>query len=164
MGSRLQRELKTSKPFASLEHEAFLNVLRTASALQEALHVLFKPYGISQAQYNVLRILRGAAPGGLPCKEIAERMVTRVPDVTRLLDRLEARNLVQRERDTVDRRVVLARVTQEGIKLIDLLDEPVRQIHFQQLSHLGPENLKQLIGLLEEVREAPEPSASSCPD
>ena len=168
MASRLQRELKTNKPFASLEHEAFLNVLRTASALQEALHVLFKPYGISQAQYNVLRILRGASPPGLPCKEIGERMVTRVPDVTRLLDRLEARKLVLRERDTNDRRVVLARITPEGRALIDELDGPIRQIHLRQLSHLGQDKLEQLIVLLEEARDTPannEPRQfPQCPD
>jgi DNA-binding MarR family transcriptional regulator len=112
--SRLQTEIQQTKPFESLEEEMFLNLQRTAEALMHGLEAGLKPAGLSPSQYNVLRILRGAGAEGLACGGIAERMVTRDPDMTRLLDRLEARGLVMRARDRADRRVITERITPEG--------------------------------------------------
>src|SRR5919108_1101542 len=106
MARRLRMEIHQTKPFASLEEEAFLNLQRTADALLHGLEAALKPAGLSPSQYNVLRILRGAEAEGLACREVGERMVTRDPDITRLLDRLEARGLVMRARDREDRRVI----------------------------------------------------------
>jgi DNA-binding MarR family transcriptional regulator len=112
--SRLQTEIQQTKPFESFEEETFLNLQRTAEALMHGLEAGLKPAGLSPNQYNVLRILRGAGAEGLACGGIAERMVTRDPDMTRLLDRLEARGLVMRARDRADRRVITVRITPEG--------------------------------------------------
>ncbi|HEY8670823.1 MAG TPA: MarR family transcriptional regulator, partial [Terriglobales bacterium] len=101
--------------------------------------------------YNVLRILRGE-PKGLPCGEIGCRMITRDPDITRLLDRLEKRGLISRIRDTEDRRVVLTRISSEGLKALSRLDVPVQDAHRKQLGHLGRERLRQLADLLEVAR------------
>ena len=111
---RLQTEIQQTKPFESFEEETFLNLQRTAEALMHGLEAGLKPAGLSPSQYNVLRILRGAGAEGLACGGIAERMVTRDPDMTRLLDRLEARGLVMRARDRADRRVITVRITPEG--------------------------------------------------
>src|ERR1035441_9130235 len=99
MAGRLQREIKQSKPFHNLQAEAYLNLLKTAEVLEQALNAGMKAYGISGTQYNVLRILRGAGPDGLACSEIGSRMITHDPDITRLLDRLETRALIVRQRD-----------------------------------------------------------------
>lgn len=153
MTGRLQREIQQRKPFPSLEEEAFLNLLRTANALSQGMATLLKPAELTPTQYNVLRILRGAGREGLPSGEVGERMVTRDPDVTRLLDRLEKRGLVKRWRDEADRRVVRAGITRAGLEVIAPLDEPVEQIHVRQLSHLGEERLRELVALLEAARE-----------
>jgi DNA-binding MarR family transcriptional regulator len=118
MARPLQEEIRQQKPFVSLEQEAVLNVLRTADVLQQRLAAALKPFKLSHSQYNVLRILRGAGPKGLACREISERMITRDPDITRLLDRLEARGLLTRTRAQKDRRVVTARITSEGQRLL----------------------------------------------
>lgn len=152
MTGRLRQEIRQGKPFASLEEEAFLNLLRTANVLSQGLAALLKPAELTPTQYNVLRILRGAGREGLPSGEVGERMVTRDPDVTRLLDRLEKRGLVKRWRDEADRRVVRARITRAGLEVIAPLDEPVAQIHVRQLGHLGAERLGELVELLEEAR------------
>ena len=115
------------------------------------VHVL-KAEDLSSTQYNVLRILRGA-PEGLPCGEIANRMITRDPDVTRLLDRLEKRGLISRNRETKDRRMVLTRITDEGLELLERMDSPVRQAHERQLGHLGHERLEMLTELLRVCRD-----------
>jgi DNA-binding MarR family transcriptional regulator len=153
MIARLQGEIKQQKPFESLEQEALLNVLRTADALMQRLSAVLKPFKLSHSQYNVLRILRGAGPDGLACREIAERMVTRDPDITRLLDRLETRGLVRRTRDEKDRRVIMARITPEGLRILAQLDEPIEDLDRRQLTHLGKQRLQMLIQLLELVRE-----------
>jgi DNA-binding MarR family transcriptional regulator len=111
-----------------------------------------RPTGLSPTQYNVLRILRGAEPDGLVCREIGERMITRDPDITRLLDRLEERGLVARSRGTEDRRVIVTRITREGLRILESLDEPIEALHLKQVGHLGPERLKGLIALLEAIR------------
>src|SRR5271168_4491527 len=129
-----------------LEEVAFLDLLRTCDLLSRGPALVLKGEDLSATQYNVLRILRGA-PDGLPCGEIASRMITRDPDVTRLLDRLEKRKMISRCRETKDRRTVLARITPDGLKLLARLDEPVQAVHRQQLGHLGRERLLALIAL-----------------
>lgn len=158
MAGKLQLELKKRDPFDCLEQEAGLNIIRTADHLGRCFHDLMKSSGLSESQYNVLRILRGVGPDGLPCSEIAERMISRDPDVTRLLDRLEKAGLIVRQRSTSDRRVVRSRITEAGLSLLKPLDDVVLDLHRRQLSHLGPEKLRQLIDLLELAREPPGPA------
>src|SRR3954466_4564355 len=151
MTGRLQRELKQTKPFASLEVEAFLNLVRTADQLARDLAALLKPSDLTSAQYTVLRILRGAGADGLPCGEIGARMVTYDPDITRLLDRLERRGLVMRARGHEDRRVVIVRITPAGTALLGKtdLDAKLLAAHRRQLGHLGQDELARLIDVLQ---------------
>jgi len=135
------------------EEEAFLDLLRTTDLLTRRLAPVLKADDLSANQYNVLRILRGS-PEGLPCGEIASRMITRDPDITRLLDRLEKRKLISRCRESKDRRMVMARITPDGLKLLGRLDEPVQEAHRQQLGHLGRERLRALTELLHAARSA----------
>ena len=128
-----------------------MELLRTTDQRSRRLVPLLKAEELSPTQYNVLRILRGALEG-LPCGEIGKRMITRDPDITRLLDRLEKRGLIVRWRDVKDRRMVLARITPEGLKMLDRLDEPIQQGHRKQLGHLGSERLKALCELLRAAR------------
>jgi DNA-binding MarR family transcriptional regulator len=134
-----------------LEEAVFLDLLQTTDILSRGLVRAFKAEGISPTQYNVLRILRGA-PEGLPCGEIASRMITRDPDITRLLDRLERRGLISRSREVRDRRTVVARITSNGLKLLARLDEPVQDVHRKQLGHLGRQRLRALTSLLQASR------------
>jgi DNA-binding MarR family transcriptional regulator len=136
---------------AHSEEAAFLDLLRTTDMLSRGLLKILKSENVSPTQYNVLRIL-GGAPEGLPCGEIAHRMITRDPDVTRLLDRLEKRALISRRREASDRRTVMTRVTPEGLKLLDRLHQPVQETHRRQLGHLGPRRLRLLAELLREAR------------
>lgn len=152
MTGKAGREITQRKPFRGLEDEAFVNIQRTADALMQGLAATLKPAGLSPTQYNVLRILRGAGPEGLACREIGERMITRDPDVTRLLDRLEERGLVARSRGAEDRRVIFTRITEVGLEILARLDAPIAALHARQLRHLGPERLRTLIGLLEAAR------------
>ena len=138
---------------AGSEQEAFLNILRSADLLSRGLEEFLKPSGLSPTQYNALRILRGAGEAGLSCGQIAERMLTRDPDVTRLLDRLAKRRLISRGRQADDRRVVRAFITAEGLDLLKGLDEPILALHVRQLGELGEKKLKTLARLLEEVVE-----------
>ena len=133
------------------EEDAFLDLLRTTDILARRLVRVLKPAGLSSAQYNVLRILRGS-PDGLPCGEIAGRMITRDPDITRLLDRLEKSGLISRCREAKDRRTVLTRIAPAGLKVLGELDEPVRQAHREQLGHLGRARLRKLAELLSAAR------------
>jgi DNA-binding MarR family transcriptional regulator len=142
---------KRRRRVGSPEETAFLDLLRTTDMLSRGLVRVLKSEDVSPTQYNVLRILRGA-PEGLPCGEIACRMITRDPDVTRLLDRLEKRELISRCRETGDRRTVVARITAEGLKLLGRLDDPVQAGHRRQLGHLGPERLQALTDLLQVAR------------
>lgn len=139
----------------SPEEAAFLDLLRTADVLTRGADWVLKAEHLSLTQYNVLRILRGAFEG-LPCGEIASRMITRDPDVTRLLDRMEKRGLISRARESRDRRLVLARITPEGIKLVNRLDEPVQKIHRKQLGHMGRDRLQALAELLAVARSGQE--------
>lgn len=152
MSRRLKAEIKQHKPFSSQEEEAFLNLLRTADALVRGLEVTLKQVGLSHTQYNILRILRGAAPEGLACRGIGERMLTRDPDMTRLLDRLEARGLVHRARQHKDRRIITTRITEKGMGVLKILDEPIARLHQEQLGHLGEKRLLALVKLLETSR------------
>jgi DNA-binding MarR family transcriptional regulator len=133
------------------EEDAFLELLRTTDGLSRKLAQILKAEELSSNQYNVLRILRGA-PEGLSCGEIGNRMITRDPDITRLLDRLEKRSLISRCRETKDRRMVMVRIAPEGLKLLAELDEPVRETHRSQLGHMGKESLRALTDLLQESR------------
>jgi len=135
------------------EEAVFLELLRTTDTLTRRLITVLKGDDLSSNQYNVLRILRGS-PAGLPCGEIASRMITRDPDITRLLDRLEKRNLISRCRETKDRRMVMARITPDGLKVLGRLDEPVEEAHRKQLGHLGRERLRALSELLLAARSA----------
>ena len=153
MVGRLQAEIKSKKEFESAEEEVYLNLQRTADALERGIVEVLKPANLSPTQYNVLRILRGAGPDGLACREIAERMVTRDPDITRLLDRLEARDLVTRMREQKDRRVITVRITREGLRILKELDREVVELHQRQLEHMGERRLRSLIDLLEMARE-----------
>ena len=130
---------------------AFLDLQRTCDLLTRGPAQILKNEDLSHTQYNVLRILRGS-PDGLPCGEIANRMITRDPDITRLLDRLEKRGLISRWRESKDRRVVLGRITPNGLKLLTRLDQPVEEAHRKQLGHLGKDRLRALAGLLAAAR------------
>jgi DNA-binding MarR family transcriptional regulator len=148
----LAREIKKAKPFDVPEQEAFLNLARTWDVLSGELAAsVFKPAGLTPAQYNVLRILRGAG-GALACGEIGARMIAREPDMTRLLDRLETRGLVARSREASDRRVVSVRITPAALKALEALDPQVLAAHRKQLGHMTKKELEQLIALLEKAR------------
>ena len=145
-----QPEKKAKRP-ALPEEIAFLELLRTTDQLTRNLVPILKAEDLSSTQYNVLRILRGS-PEGLPCGEIGSRMITRDPDITRLLDRMEKRGLISRCRETKDRRMVMTRITPEGLKVLARLDGPVEAGHRGQLGHLGRERLTALCELLREAR------------
>lgn len=148
MAADLRREIRQQKPFASLAQEAHLNIERTHAAIDDGLEQLLKAHGVSGTQYNVLRILRGAGNDGLCRQEIADRLLTRMPDVTRLLDRMEDAGLVERERSATDRRIVSTRLTKTGRSLVDALDTPVLEEHERVLGHLSTAQLRTLIDLL----------------
>jgi DNA-binding MarR family transcriptional regulator len=152
MSRGLQAELKQNLPFSSLEQEAYLALLRTADALQSQVESWLKEFGLTGTQYNALRILRGAGSEGLPCREIGDRMITHDPDITRLLDRLEDRGLVKRNRANLDRRVIYGKISSAGLKLLRQIDIPLENKGREMLKHVRQEKLKQLIELLELVR------------
>jgi DNA-binding MarR family transcriptional regulator len=149
---RIQDEIRQNKPFSSLEEETGVSLARTADQLHRRFSELFKKQGLTGTQYNVLRILRGAGNSGLPCKEIGERMVTRDPDITRLLDRMERGGLCLRSRGPNDRRVILTRITEKGLALLRELDKPVLALNKKLLGHLGEDQLRSLLRLLDSVR------------
>ena len=152
MTSGLRAELKQRKPFATTEEVVFLNALRTADHLLRGEVEVLKGSDLTFPQYNVLRILRGAGRQGISCGEISDRMVTRDSDITRLLDRLERRGLVERGRDEEDRRVVVQRITAKGLALLQELDAPIERVHQRQLRHMTRTQLRQLTELLEKAR------------
>ena len=154
MSPKLQDEIKQAKPFASLESEVFLNLLRTADALSRGLEEILKLARLSHTQYNVLRILRGAGEQGLCCREVAERMITRDPDITRLLDRLERRGLLTRSRDSRDRRVITVRISPAGLKVLRDLDGPMTRHNRNLLRHMNKGDLRKLLELLEAAGES----------
>lgn len=154
MPKTLQDELKQSKGFRSLGEEAALNLARTSAVAEHALAQALKPFDITPTQYNVLRILRGAGAHGLCRQEVGERLVRRVPDVTRLLDRMEETGLIARVREGEDRRYVLTRIQPKGVELLERLDTEICAIHRRQFGHMDDGQLRQLIDLLTEVRRA----------
>jgi DNA-binding MarR family transcriptional regulator len=159
-GMREKRKIakKIRGPETCLEEQVFVNLLRTADALARGGEALLKPTGLSATQYNVLRILRGAGTEGLACREVGCRMISRDPDITRLLDRMESRRLISRARGEEDRRVVKTRIAPEGLRVLGELDAPVQEFHRRQLHHLRPQELQTLSRLLERARtqtEAP---------
>ncbi len=157
MPGKIAAELKQTRPM-SLPEEAVLNIRRTAGHLDAGMAELLKPAGLSAGQYNALRILRGAGKVGLACREIAERMVTRDPDITRLLDRLEKRGFTARSRESADRRVITVRITAAGLRLLGRLDGAVARFVARQMGKLDSRRLRALIEALELVRAAgPQP-------
>lgn len=134
-----------------LEDRLFVAILKSADSLSQQAERLLKPAGLTGAQYNVLRILRGAEPSGILCRGIADRMISRDPDMTRLLDRMEKRNWITRQRQKDDRRVILTRITPDGLKLLKKLDQPVHDLHQNQFHHMTASRLKLLAELLDEV-------------
>jgi DNA-binding MarR family transcriptional regulator len=151
MKTKLQRELKQDKPFTSLEEEVHLNLLLTTERLVSGVSETLKQSELTPTQYNALRILRGAGTEGTSCREIGERMVTKDSDITRLLDRLESRGLISRER-AEDRRFIVTRITDAGLRLLAELDAPIAERHRRQLGHMGEKKLASLRKLLEEAR------------
>jgi DNA-binding MarR family transcriptional regulator len=150
----MQRTAKQKpSPQAALEARVFVSLMRTADALARGAEALLKPYGLSGTQYNILRILRGAGEKGLACREVGGRLISRDPDITRLLDRMESRGLIARAREVNDRRVVKTRITPEGLRLLSELDKPVHELHRRQLRHLPAVQLRQLSSLLDRARE-----------
>jgi DNA-binding MarR family transcriptional regulator len=154
VAGRLQAEIKQTKPFALVEEEAMLNVVRTAEVVQQATADFLKEFDLSPVQYNVMRILRGAEPAGATCSQIGERLLTRDPDITRLLDRMESRDLIARARSETDRRAVVTRISATGLKLVDSIDQPLRARFKAKLGRFGREELARLIAELERIREA----------
>lgn len=152
MSKRLQRELQQSRAFRSLEEATFLSVQRTASLWMQTLGHHLRPSGLTPTQYNVLRILRGAHPGTVTCGQIGERMVTVVPDVTRLVDRLASRRLAWKARDAADGRVVRVEISGQGLELLDSLDDKVSAWLRELLSPLDQEDLETLLALSEGAR------------
>jgi MarR family transcriptional regulator, organic hydroperoxide resistance regulator len=154
----LQAELRQTKSFSSIHAEAFLNLVRTAEQMQHALRTKLKPYALTETQYNALRILRGAGASGLTCAEIAERLVSQDPDITRLVERLQRQGLVRRERGAKDRRVVLTKITTSGLDRLKEADPVMNSTVHALLSHLSQSELKTMIDLLERARLFAEPS------
>jgi DNA-binding MarR family transcriptional regulator len=148
---RVSQSESKKRQISSPEEVAFLELCRTTDLLSRRLAALLKTEDLSANQYNVLRILRGS-PDGLPCGEIGNRMITRDPDITRLLDRLEKRELISRCRETKDRRMVMARITPQGMELLARMDQPVQEAHRTQLGHLGRTRLRALTDLLRVAR------------
>jgi DNA-binding MarR family transcriptional regulator len=150
----LKAELKQNKPFESLEEEVFINIIRTAEVLRRRETELLKGFELTSSQFNVLRILRGAeADGGLICREIGERMIAFDPDITKLLDRLEARGFITRDREQKDRRVITVKITKEGLVILKRIDQPILSLTKELLGHLDEKKLKTLNELIENARE-----------
>jgi len=151
--ARLAEEIKMTKPFSLIEEEVSLSIVRTADVISQRTAELLKPFDLTTSQYNVLRILRGAKEA-LACGQIAERMVSRDPDITRLLDRMELRELISRARDGQDRRVVKAQITVKGLGLLEELQPLILEHHRRQYAGFGEKKLKQLVEWMEQVRSA----------
>jgi len=154
MPHTLRDEIQQKRPFASRMEETSLNIVRTAAVLTDSFDQMVRPWGLTSAQYNVLRILRGAEPKGLCRNDVRDRMLTRAPDMTRLLDRMEEAGIVARTRDIEDRRMVTARITSTGLGTLAELDSAVAGHHRRHLGHLSEAQLEKLIELLTLIREA----------
>ena len=148
----LKSEIKQTRPFSSVHEEAHLSIVRTAAMLTHAFNEAIRDRGITGTQYNALRVLRGAGPAGLCRNEVRDRLVARVPDATRLLDRLERMGLIERERQDGDRRYVSTRITPAGLALLAELDEPVQRLHREQFAVAGEEELRSVVSVLARLR------------
>ncbi|NJD17754.1 MAG: MarR family transcriptional regulator [Gemmatimonadetes bacterium] len=151
--SRLQQEIRQSRPFRSRTHEAFLSLLRTADVARSRMSDVCQRAGVTFQQYNVLRILRGAGEAGLPTLEIGARMIERTPGVTRILDRLERKGWVTRERHAEDRRQVWCHITPEGVALLARLDAPVDAGDAAVFAGMDDAEVDALVRTLDRVRE-----------
>jgi DNA-binding MarR family transcriptional regulator len=151
--SGLKREIAQERPFSSREEEALLNLLRTADCVDRAFQHATREWGVTGTQYNVLRILRGAQPDGLPCSAIGDRMITAEPDITRLLARLKALKLIRQQRDRRDRRVVLTQISDSGLELLRKMDPVIQRMPRGLLSHLNADDQREMIRLLELARQ-----------
>jgi len=149
---KTQKETKLTAPVGGREEEVYLSLLRTVERLSRGVAGTLARFDLTPTQYNALRILRGAGGGGASCSEVSERMVTKDSDITRLLDRLEARGLISREREAKDRRRIATRITDEGLRLLAELDGPIAETHRSQLGHLGEKQLDALDKLLAAAR------------
>ncbi|MGA3010826.1 MAG: MarR family transcriptional regulator [Terracidiphilus sp.] len=154
----LKLEIAQERPFASLEEEALLNLLRTSDCLNRAFHLKTRTWGVTSTQYNVLRILRGAQPNGLTCAAIGSRMITAEPDITRLLKRLKALKLIRQKRDSQDRRVVRTVISEAGLALLGEMDPAILSLPGELLGHLERAELEELVRLLELARKRSEGS------
>jgi DNA-binding MarR family transcriptional regulator len=152
----LKTEIAQGPPFASAEEEALLNVMRTADVLHRGFQQRARGWGITSTQYNVLRILRGAQPHGLPCAAIGDRMITAEPDITRLLNRLKALKLIRQRRDSHDRRVVITHISETGLDLLRQMDPIIELAPQELIGHLSRSQIAELIHLLELVRTPPQ--------
>lgn len=157
----LRTEIAQKRPFASKAEEAILNLTRTADCLQRAFQHATRPWGITAIQYNVLRILRGAHPDGLTCSAIGERMITAVPDITRLLARLKALHLIRQQRDRIDRRILWTHISEAGLARLAQMDEVIALLPEELLGHLSERDLGELIRLVEVARLNCQDSVSS---
>ncbi len=156
MAKHLLDEIKQTKPFERPSDEALLSIIRTASVLDHAMNELLRPFGITTTQFNVLRILRGAGAGGLCGREIGERMVSRVPDVSRLLERMEKMGLIGKERDASDRRHITARLTAKGLRLLEAARTPeLRDFGRERMERLSARTIEALTEALAVIRETP---------
>ncbi len=160
MARELRHEIGKKFPFAEPAEEAFLNLIRTTAALSSEQGKFFRPYGLTEARYNALRILRGHGAGGVTCQTIHDEMVVPSPDVTRLVDGLEAAGWATRERSAEDRRSVLVRITERGLELLRTLDEPILEHHRTHLGHMTKDELATLSRLLVKARQAVSPAAA----
>lgn len=161
----LKSEIEQQQPFASPEEETLLNLLRTSDCLEREVQRKIRAWGITSTQYNVLRILRGAQPGGLPCAAIGRRMIAAVPDITRLLSRLKALKLIQQHRDRQDRRVLWTRISPAGLELLRSMDPEVQRAPGELLGHMSASQLAQFSRLLELARNrtgAPDAGKPTC--
>lgn len=150
----LKSEIAQATPFSSLEEEAILNVMRTSDCLERAFQQKTRDWGLTSTQYNVLRILRGAQPDGLPCAAIGERMIAMEPDITRLLRRLKGLKLIRQHRNRQDRRVVWTQISEAGLDLLRAMDPVIQGFALELLAHIGREELAEMIRLLESARQS----------
>jgi DNA-binding MarR family transcriptional regulator len=153
VSGKLAKEIRQGKPFQSREEEAFLNLARTYEFLQQRLTELLKEHQLTPTQYNMLRILRGAGTDGVTCSQATERMLSPDPDITRLLDRMEMRGLIRRDRSKEDRRVVITRITEQGLEFTNRIDAPLHHVLKQCLGRVSQQRLTELIDTLEALRE-----------
>ena len=151
--SQEPKQADQGKSIWGIEHEVFLKLVKQANAFVYEVELLLKDRKLSSAHYNILRILRGAGKKGLPCNAISERLLVKSPDITRLLDRLEKKDLITRERSRTDRRVVNALINTKGLDVLAFLDDPMKNLHKKQLGHLEQKKLKKLSGLLDDLSE-----------